>query len=180
MNKKNIMIVALAMVLVAMISIGGTIAWLTDKTGEVKNTFTPSNINVGLTESTGDSYQIIPGVDITKDPKVSASSNVDYYVFVEVTKANWTIDGMNYTIATGWTLVPGTDNVYYQAVKAGTFAPTSVLAGDKVTVAGTITDETLEALTADTYPTLTFQAYAIQQQGFTSVAAAWAEAQTGN
>ena len=43
----------LAVVLLVGAAIGGTVAWLTDKTGDVVNTFTVGNIDIELAESTG-------------------------------------------------------------------------------------------------------------------------------
>ena len=171
---RKYLIVVACIALVLGVAIGGTVAWLADVTPEVENTFTPSNITVELKE-TKDNFQIIPSVDIQKDPKVNASSNVPYYVFVTVTESNW-LTGMTYEINTPtWTLVDGTTNVYYIAQDAGTMEPTDVLKGNAVKVANTITDETLETLTVN--PKLTFTAYAIQQQNGSatmSPAEAWA------
>ena len=66
------MLFTLALVLVvAVASVGGTIAWLTATTDPVVNTFTYGNINIELTETkpTNRQAKIIPGVDIDKDPQ---------------------------------------------------------------------------------------------------------------
>ena len=44
-------VMLLAVVLLLGISVGGTLAWLTAKTNPVNNVFTPSNIDVTLTET---------------------------------------------------------------------------------------------------------------------------------
>ena len=60
------MLFTLALVLVvAVASVGGTLAWLKASTDPVTNTFTVGDINIDLTETTGNNYKIIPGVDIT-------------------------------------------------------------------------------------------------------------------
>ena len=51
MKKKTLALVLALTLLVAGV-VGGTLAWLTDQTAEVKNTFTVGDINIGLTETT--------------------------------------------------------------------------------------------------------------------------------
>ena len=65
----------LALVLVIGCAVGGTVAWLTAQTGPVVNTFTYGNINITLSETTGEDYKIIPGVDIEKDPTVTVKKD---------------------------------------------------------------------------------------------------------
>ena len=48
-NRRVVLTVAL-MLVVCIASVGGTIAWLTDQSGSVVNTFSPSDINISLTE----------------------------------------------------------------------------------------------------------------------------------
>ena len=72
--KKKAIVAVVAFVLVLCCAIGGTLAWLVDSTSEVKNTFTYGDINIDLSETTGDEYQMIPGNDITKDPKVTGEA----------------------------------------------------------------------------------------------------------
>ena len=79
-NRRVVTTVAL-MLVVCIVSIGGTIAWLTDTTEPVTNTFSSSGIDVSLVETTPSAddrtkIQIVPGVDISKDPKVSAEADV--------------------------------------------------------------------------------------------------------
>ena len=84
MNKKIIATVG-ACALCVGLGVAGTLAWLTDKTESVTNTFTTSNINITLTETTGSNYQMIPGFTITKDPKVTVSAgSEDCYLFVKL------------------------------------------------------------------------------------------------
>ena len=44
--KKKTVALLLACVMALGVAVGGTLAWLTDTTQEVKNTFTDSNINI--------------------------------------------------------------------------------------------------------------------------------------
>ena len=98
--------------------VGGSLAWLMDKTDAVKNTFTYGNVDIELKESEDLDLHIVPGKPITKDPTVTVKANSETsYVFVKVEKANWN-DKFTYEIAAGWTKLEGVDNVYYREVTA--------------------------------------------------------------
>lgn len=174
MKKKTLALVLALTLLVAGV-VGGTLAWLTDQTAEVKNTFTVGDINIGLTETTAD-YKMVPGNTIAKDPTVTVKANSEAcWLFVQVTESTDLKDFITYAIAEGWTALPGVDGVYYREVPASAADQTfSVLAGDAVTVKSDVTRTMLEAAKADA-PTLTFQAYAIQRDHFATADAAWAE-----
>lgn len=192
--KKKTLALLLALVLVFGAAVGGTIAYLTDTTGPVTNTFTVGDIgDLTLTETTGDSYTIIPGANISKNPVVAyesdANNDVAVYVFVKVTAPGWTVaaDNKTYTKSTTsadpalsftiddskWTYLTkdGSDYIYYAAVNAATDFSASVISGNSITVSADIVDGEIETLTG----TLTFAAYAIQQSGFDTAAAAWDE-----
>ena len=86
---------------------------------------------------------------------------------------------MTYEMADGWEPLPEAPGVFYRKVAAATADTTfEVLKGNQVTVKDEVTKEQMNALTADTYPTLTVTAYASQlyknnTEKFTA-AAAWA------
>lgn len=174
MKKKTLALVLALTLLVAGI-VGGTLAWLTDQTAEVKNTFTVGDINIGLTETTAD-YKMVPGNTIAKDPTVTVKANSEAcWLFVQVTESTSLKDFITYAIAEGWTALPGVDGVYYREVPASAADQTfSVLAGDAVTVKSDVTRTMLETAKTDA-PTLTFKAYAIQKDHFATADAAWAE-----
>ena len=174
MKKKTLALVLALTLLVAGI-VGGTLAWLTDQTAEVKNTFTVGDINIGLTETTAD-YKMVPGNTIAKDPTVTVKANSEAcWLFVKVTESTDLKDFITYAIAEGWTALPGVDGVYYREVPASAADQAfSVLAGDAVTVKSDVTRTMLETAKTDA-PTLTFQAYAIQKDHFATADAAWAE-----
>lgn len=179
-NRRIAMTVALVLV-VALVSVGGTIAWLTAQTEAVTNTFTVGDINITLTETTGTSYKIVPGNNINKDPKVTVNANSENcWLFVKIEEANWPspvdTDGtrkVNYAIASGWTALDGVDGVYYRAVDwAATAQEFPVLADNRVTVSGNLTKAEVNAIT--TNPTLKFTAYACQKDSTIDTAAkAW-------
>lgn len=83
---------AAALVVASVMLIGGvgagTLAWLTDNSGPVINSFKDSDISVTLSETTGEEYKMVPGWVIDKDPYawVSADSE-DCYLFIKVTEA---------------------------------------------------------------------------------------------
>ena len=178
--KKKTLALLLALVLVFGAAVGGTIAYLTDTTDPVTNTFTVGNIDIDLDE-TVDDFKMVPGCNITKDPKVTVVANSeDCWLFVKIEKSDNLDSFISYTVASGWTQGNGTDipdNVWYRSVAASTTNQIfPVLAGDKVTVNDAVTKTMMDALTEDTRPTLTFTAYACQKSGFESNAAgAWAK-----
>lgn len=195
--KKKTFALLLSLVLVFGVVAGGTLAWLTQKTDSVVNTFTYGDINITLGETTGSNYKIIPGVDLKKDPKVTVLANSEAcWLFVKVEENNWpdfkdgTARKVDYAIATGWTKltgVEGVDDVYYREVAAtgATAQEFYVLAGKGttgdlvngvVTVSENLTKTEVNSITAGTQPTLTFTAYAVQKDGVTSVTDAWAKA----
>ena len=172
MKKKTLALVLALTLLVAGV-VGGTLAWLTDQTAEVKNTFTVGDINIGLTETTTD-YKMVPGNTIAKDPTVTVKANSEAcWLFVKVTESANLDDFITDAIATGWTELEA--GVYYREVPASAADQTfSVLAGDAVTVKSDVTRAMLETAKTDA-PTLTFKAYAIQKDHFATADAAWAE-----
>lgn len=115
MKKKTLALVLALTLLVAGV-VGGTLAWLTDRTAEVKNTFTVGDINIGLTETTTD-YKMVPGNTIAKDPTVTVKANSEAcWLFVQVTESENLDTFITYAIAEGWTALPGVDGVYYREV----------------------------------------------------------------
>lgn len=167
----------LAIVLVVALSVAGTYAYLTDKTGPVVNTFTVGNVNIDLTETTTD-YKMIPGMTIHKDPMVTVKENSEAcWLFVKVEKSANFDEFMTYDMANGWTKLE--EGVFYRQVAASAADQDfAVLANDTVTVKPDVTKDMMDAIDNGTAakPTLTFTAYACQADGFTSVADAWAVA----
>lgn len=174
----------LALVLVFGCAVGGTFAWLTAKTDPVVNTFTYGDINIGLAETTGSGYKIIPGVNIPKDPKVTVKAGSEAcWLFVKVEEENWptfketdnSTAKIAYEIAPGWTELEGQNGVYYREVGAAA-ADTSfeVIKDNLITVSENLTKTEVNTVVTH-HPKLTFTAYAVQKDGVTSAAAAWAK-----
>lgn len=188
------LVALLSLVLLLGCSLGGTLAWLSDSTDPVINTFTVGDIKIELTETQRE-YKIVPGVDIAKDPKVTVKANSEAcWLFVKVDEDNWPTftedDGttlkVKYTIAGGWTKLTGVeDNVYYRKVDAsGQDQAFYVLAGDDtypngvVTVSESLTKSEVQGIgTGENAPTLTFTAYAVQREGVDTPEEAWGIAQ---
>lgn len=172
------LIVALAVMLVVGCAVGGTLAWLTDTTGPVVNTFTVGNIDIDLAETTTD-YKMVPGATISKDPKVTVKSGSEAcWLFVQVTESDNLGSFISYTVDSNWTALSGVSGVYYREVAAATAdVEFSVLTNNQVTVKDTVTKDMMDAITAGTAtdPTLTFKAYAVQKAGVATVADAWAK-----
>lgn len=166
----------LALVLVLGCALGGTVAWLVADSGPVTNTFTYGDINITLTETTGEDYKIIPGVNIEKDPKVTVEANSEAcWLFVKVDEVGtFVADKVTYSVADGWTALTGQPGVYYREVGAVT-ADTDfyVLKDNVVKVSDTLTKEDIKDIT--TRPTLTFTAYAVQKDGIADAATAWSK-----
>ncbi len=196
---KKIVAVALSLALAVAIGIGGTLAWLTHKTGPLVNTFTVGNINIALTETKGPSFKMVPGQAIDKDPVVTvAAGSEDCWLFVKVEPSGGDVtiggtpykfdDFINWSVKGDWTKLDSEDNVWYRPVDAdpdndqyfsviGYTDSNRQFVNDKVLVKNTVTKEMMNELQGEhaVLPTLTFTAYAIQQFGFTTAEKAWEE-----
>lgn len=164
--KKKTLALVLALTLVVVGVVSGTLAWLTAQSDTVVNTFTTSDIKVELKETTGAEYKMIPGYTITKDPKATVlAGSEECYLFVKLDKSANFNTYLEYEVADGWTKLEGVDDVYYREVLTANIGTAySVLKGDQVTVKGTVTKEQMNALDAAdaAKPTLTIMAYASQ------------------
>lgn len=166
MKKKSVALV-LALALVVVCIVGGTLAWLTDKTDPVVNTFTTSDISITLTESDNLNLQMIPGYTITKDPKVTVKAGSEKcYLFVKLEKSANFDTFMKYSMAAGWTQGDGTSiplYVWYRTVDSSTSDQEfTVIANNQVTVKDTVTKADMNGLETTSLPTLTVTAYASQ------------------
>lgn len=174
------MLLSLSMVLVlALAAVGGTIAWLTDYTQTVTNTFTVGNIDIDLTETTGETYKMIPGEEIDKNPVVTVLKGSEAaYVFVKVVKSANYDSYISSEIGTDWNLLQtsedGLTSIYYLEQDALTAdnavnAEYEVLKESTVTVRDNVTKEMMDAITDGTAaaPTIAFTAYAVQSDNLT-------------
>ncbi len=182
-------VVVLAGILAVCGAIGGTYAWLTATSDEVENTFTTSTIGVTLTEEEK-AFQMVPGWQIDKTPVATVEADSeDCYLFVEVTEAGGNVtvgeveysfsDFIAYAIDEEWTEledVSDTSKVYYKVLDSdekknaehhilagGTYNEIYTWEPDQVLTKPEVTKEMMAAVDNDeAYPTLSFQAYAVQ------------------
>ena len=164
----------LSLVLIVGCVAGGTLAWLTSQTKGVENTFTPSTVDVELAESTGNTYKMIPGWEIKKDPTVTLKDgSEDSFVFVKVDVINNTVTGLTgdvlqYTIDESWTAVENVTGVYYQKVTGlaaeGNTADwtDTVIKDNKIVVNENVTKEMMGDALTNNQPKITITAYAHQ------------------
>ena len=126
---------ALCAVLLVAGSIFGTLAYLTDKTENVTNTFTVGKVNISLDEAVvneygkpldknssvvnvasaertdANTYKLIPGHNYTKDPTVTVEAgSEECYVYVRIT--NGLGDDVTLNMSEDWDELTGVDNVY--------------------------------------------------------------------
>lgn len=194
---RNVLLIVSMMLVVAMASVGGTLAWLTAQTDSVTNTFTAGDINIELKEHDYDpatklltttevvaesDYKIVPGTNLPKDPFVRVKANSEAcWLFVEVTESDNWLTKMTYELDTGWTKLETTDgkDVYYREVAATATSDVEVniLKDKTVKVPDTITKTELNALNG-AKPTLSFKAYAIQKENVDTATDAWTKIST--
>ena len=191
MNAKKIVTAGLALVMVAGISVAGTLAYLTSS-DSVKNTFTVGKVAIILDEADvnldgtyvtdkenrvdANSYKLMPGREYIKDPTVHVDdASEDAWLFVKVENGIADIEAEGETsiaaqmTANGWTAVAEADNVYaYREVVNG---GDDILVFGNFTVDGSVVDTEL-----DNYANAEINviAYAIQADGFETSDKAWA------
>lgn len=88
MKKKTILVAAIAVMLVAALVVGGTLAYFTDKTEAKQNTFTVGSVGIDLTEdkwNAADDHTLVPGAFYDKNPTITVKDNSqDAYVFLKL------------------------------------------------------------------------------------------------
>jgi hypothetical protein len=194
-KKLWITVACLSVILCTLVT--GTIAWLTDKTDPITNTFTASDITVKL-EETGFNGKMVPGTTIDKMAKVTVTNDIKCYVFIKVDASSVLTNYVAYSVDTSvWTALEGKSGVYYKIIDTtGTNSFTILGNGsttikektytweaNKVLVRPDVTKSMMQDLNKSdaTQPTLTFTAYACQYEGFeNNIADAWAAASGSN
>lgn len=78
---KKVIAIVLLVVLVAALSIGATMAYLTDRDSEV-NTFTIGDVSIDLKEDFEQGATLIPGVKIEKKPTITNTGDNDAWVWL--------------------------------------------------------------------------------------------------
>lgn len=193
MKARKILVSLAALALVAAISIGGTLAYLTSH-DEVKNTFTVGKISITMDEADVDingtpikdadrvkanEYKLMPGHEYTKDPKVhveAGSENSWLFVKVENDLEKFESSNTGYTkiadqiTGNGWTALTGVAGVYYKSYTSqSTVADVPVFGNFKIADGAQDIQGWANAKDAK----ITITAYAVQADGFTTAKAAW-------
>ena len=183
--KKNKKILVLLALFLAVFAVGGTLAYLTDTTETMTNTFTFGKVNISLTEPhwvEADAEGVTPGQDVAKDPtvKVEAGSK-DAFVFVKVEVPAGQVGDPATTqplfsigsLGSGWTLIStetdgNTGDTTYVYGYGSANAMTSVAANttlpavfSEVTVNPNLTSDNISNITGATAD-INVSAYAIQ------------------
>lgn len=171
MRKSHIWLIIASVLLVA-VSVGVTVALLVASSNPVVNTFTIGGVDITLTETTTE-YKLTPGATVAKDPTVTVLANSEKsWLFVKVEKEQDFDAYCTYELQDGWTALEGHSGIYYQLVeKSSENQVFPVLKNNCVLVKDTLTEEQLNAITAN--PTLTVTAYAIQDDSLGTATAAW-------
>ena len=196
---RNLLLVISMMMVVAMASVGVTVAWLTAETDAVVNTFTASDINIELKETKSEnpddgdgeedtnSYKMVPGNMIDKNPTITVKADSEAsWVFVQLTKSTTpAFDSyLTYEMASGWTQLEtdadGNDVsaslIFWRKQDATTAdVDITVLKDNQLTVRNTVTKAMMDAIdeSSEAKPTLTVQAFACQQANVENAADAW-------
>lgn len=172
-RRSSSLLMSLLIICLCLATVGATVAFLTAVSNSVTNTFTIGNITISLTETTGNTYPIVPGTEIGKDPRVTVKTGSDScWLYVKLDASDTFSSYLSYTVASGWQKLEGYDNVYFRRVeKATTDTVFAILENDLVTVKDTVTEEMMSHISQN--PTLTFSAYAIQQISVETAEAGW-------
>ena len=187
---KKTLTVVIALVLVVVMSVAGTVAYLTSQDA-VTNTFTVGKVEITLDEAkvnaygdalTGEqaervaanTYKLIPGHRYTKDPTIHVGADSENcWLFVKVENGLSAIEDSSATIAAqltenGWTLVDGTANIYAYE--------NSVSANDNVPVFGSFKLAGTADVANYANAKIDVTAYAVQADSFDTAADAWTAA----
>ena len=116
-KKKKLIALFSALVCVVALGVGTTVAYITSFAGSVRNTFTVGDIELTLGETTGATYQLIPGTSVKKDPRVTVGGgSEDCWLFIKLTKTQNPDRYLTYSISDGWIPLHGYADVYYRSV----------------------------------------------------------------
>lgn len=123
MKKKLTLVVSLLLVMA--LSIGGTLAYLTDKTDAIENTFTVGNVTIELTETFNtdtdgengnDAWtgKIVPGATVDKDPTITVVEGSEKCYVYALIENNLVIDeevvATTNLVGTDWIAIGTSEN----------------------------------------------------------------------
>ena len=180
MNKfLKVLLIMLCAVVLVVLSVAGTLAWLSARTQTVTNTFTAGDISITLVQNTVQTdAKIVPGQGYAVDPVVTVKAgSEDCWLFIKIdAPANFTTF-FECPIITDWKALENTPGVYYQKVTDITSDKEfHIINRGIIAVNGEITKTQLNQLRDDTSNStlgISFTAYAVQAVNFDTAAAAW-------
>lgn len=132
MTKRKITLVALSLALIAILAVGGTLAYFVDADSKT-NTFTVGNVDITLTEPNWDTSgsvdapEVYPGEKLAKDPTVTNIGKNPCFVRVKVTgweclapadKITYRTDYVDGALGTDWQYNANDDYFYCTKVLA--------------------------------------------------------------
>ena len=192
---RKVLVLARCAVLLVSATIMGTMAYLTSR-DTVTNTFTVGKVAITLDEKDEDnstagqdrdksnSYHLLPGTLVNKDPVVHVEANSeDSFIFVKVENnisaiIAKTAEGKDAVeaqiLANGWTALENNAGVYYKSYTK-TASVTDLKVFESFTIDNSVSNTTLATYEGET---IVVTAYAIQSQGMTDAAAAWSTVST--
>ena len=172
--KKKLIITVVSLICVVTMGIGTAIAYFASLSGPVTNTFTVGMVELALAETTGDTYQLIPGATVDKNPVVTVLAGSEAcYLYVQLGHTGGLDSYLSYELADGWQLLGGFDGVYYRQIsRAAVNMSYHVFKNDQITVKNTLTKEKMATIDEGEC-VLTVTAYAIQSLGIESPADGW-------
>lgn len=184
MSKRKILLVAAALCMIAILAVGGTLAYFTDATDVKKNVFTVGNVDITLDEplweeqGKEDAPEVYPGEALAKDPTVHNVGANPCFVRVRVdgldclgegnddllihVRTNYVVDALG----DGWVL--HTDGYYYYTKVLAVGADTTPVF-DSIVIPTALTNGD-----GETEFHIDVQAYAVQAQG---AKPSWADVQ---
>lgn len=193
MSAKKVVTLVVCMVLVAALSVAGTLAYLTS-TDSVKNTFTYGQVHIQMDEADVDEYgdeiadagrvaeneyRLIPGHEYTKDPIVYVrEDSEDCFIFIKVENEIEAIEAgttiANQILANDWNSLTGVAGVYWKSHTKVPNGTTEEWVEYDTFANFTIKSEIDNAKVAEfANKEVNVTAYAIQADGFANANAAW-------
>lgn len=201
MKMKKIVATGSALALTAAVAVGGTLAYLTDNTAEVKNTFTYSKEDQDITLDLNEhklnadgttvgsevvkqnAYTVLPGVEVAKDPYLTLTTSNPSYIYVEVkNNATGVVESINETggavfgsESSDWTLLEDVTAPHGGQVYYWKDSATAGTTVSNIPVFNTITfknDVPAENVDAES-TNISVYGYAIAVQGMGDVTEAW-------
>ena len=173
MNKfLKVLLIMLCAVVLVVLSVAGTLAYLSMKTDTVTNTFTAGNIEITLVPNTvHTNTKIVPGKGYVVNPEVTVNAGSEAcYLFVKIDTPENFNEIFTYTIADGWTALDTTNHpgVYYREVETSDTAQSfKILLENSFAARANVTKADFNNLNNGSLG-MNFTAYAVQSFGFTN------------